>query len=319
MDFEQLRTFLEVSRQKSFSRAAEKLLLTQPAISAQIRTLEQEVGAQLFDRVGGKVTFTAAGRVFEPFAEHCLECHSHILLAVAEMQRSPRGEISISANEATSLYVLPHVFATFKQQHSRVALSIVRAERIRTLESVLNREVDFGVVALPVKDPRVMVELIHKDELVLVASPKHALANRSSVRLEEVAQFPLLLPKHGRQREQIDHLFHARDLNPKVAMELDSSELLKRFVSAGLGMGFLPRTNVAEDEQAGSLKTLSIEGVRLARELGLVFRKDKTLSRAAQAFLEIATGRPRFLRAAPPRIEPVTSRTRTVRPVAVDK
>jgi DNA-binding transcriptional LysR family regulator len=296
MDFEQLKTFLEVSRQKSFSRAAEKLLLTQPAISAQIRSLEQEVRSQLFDRVGGKVTFTAAGRVFEPFAEHCLECHSHILLAVAEMQRSPRGEISICANEATCLYVLPHVFAQFKQQFSRVALSIVRSERLRTLEGVLNREVDFGVVTLPVKDPRVAVEMIHRDELVLVVSPKHPLAARVSVPLEDVVQYPLLLPKQGRQREQIDHLFHARDLDAKVGMELDSSELLKRFIAAGLGMGFLPRTNVIEEERSGGLKTVTIDGVRLARELGIVFRKDKTLSRAAQAFLEIATGRPRLAR-----------------------
>src|ERR1700742_2542086 len=146
MDFEQLRTFLEVSRLKSFSRAAERLRRTQPAISAQIRSLEEEIGARLFDRDGGKVTFTAAGRVFEPFAEHCLECHSHIQLAVSELDRTPRGEISISANEATSLYVLPHVFAQFKKQYSRVSVSIVRAERVRTLEAVLNREVDFGVV-----------------------------------------------------------------------------------------------------------------------------------------------------------------------------
>jgi DNA-binding transcriptional LysR family regulator len=309
MDFEQLRTFLEVSRQKSFSRAAEKLLLTQPAISAQIRSLEQEVRSQLFDRAGGKVTFTAAGRVFEPFAEHCLECHNHILLAVAEMQRSPRGEISIFANEATCLYVLPHVFAQFKQQYSRVALSIVRSERVRTLEALLNREVDFGVVTLPVKDPRIMVELLHRDELVLVVPPKHPLAVRStSVALEEVVQYSLLLPKQGRQREQIDHLFHARDLVVKVGMELDSSELLKRFITAGLGIGFLPRTNVAEDERSGALKTLSIEGVRLARELGIVFRKDKTLSRAAQAFLEIATGRPRLVR--PPASVPAETPTK---------
>ena len=85
MDFEQLKTFLEVARQKSFSRAAERLLVTQPAISAQIRSLEKETGARLFDRDGGRVTFTAAGRVFEPFAEHCLNCHSHILGIIAEL------------------------------------------------------------------------------------------------------------------------------------------------------------------------------------------------------------------------------------------
>jgi DNA-binding transcriptional LysR family regulator len=289
MDFEQLKTFLEVSRLKSFSRAAQKLLRTQPAISAQIRSLEQEIGARLFDREGGKVTFTAAGRLFEPFAEHCLECQSHIHLAIAELERSPRGELSISANEATHLYVLPQVFAQFKRQYSRVVLSIVRSERLRTLEAVLNREVDFGVVSLPVRDSRLAVEPVHRDELALVTPPAHPLAARPSVRLQDLARTPLLLPTHGRRREQLNELFRMQELTPRVAMEVESSELLKRYVLAGLGVGLLPRTNVVEEERNGTLKTVSVEGVRLARDLALVYRKDKQLSRAAQAFLEIAS------------------------------
>src|SRR5271156_145793 len=147
MDFEQLRTFLEICRLRSFSRAAEKLMVTQPAISAQIRTLENEVGARLFDRDGGKVTFTAAGRLFEPFAEHCLQCQSHIFVAVNELYRSAPGEFSVSASEATSLYVLPKVFAQYKKLYTRVNLNIVRAEHLRSLEAVMQREVDFAVVS----------------------------------------------------------------------------------------------------------------------------------------------------------------------------
>src|SRR5580700_455918 len=116
MDFENLRTFLEVSRLKSFSKAAQKLLRTQPAVSAQIRSLEKEVGARLFDRDGGKVTFTAAGKLFEPFVDHCLQCQSHIILAVDDLYRSARGEVSVSCSEATSLYILPPVFALYKKQ-----------------------------------------------------------------------------------------------------------------------------------------------------------------------------------------------------------
>lgn len=289
MDFEQLRTFLEVSRLKSFSRAAQKLLRTQPAISAQIRSLEQEVGARLFDRDGGKVTFTSAGRLFEPFAEYCMERQRHILLAVAEQERSPRGELSISANEATHLYVLPQVFAQFRRQYPRVMLSVVRAERLRTLESVANREVDFGVVSQPVRDPRLTVELIHRDELAVVAPKGHPLAGRAAVKIRDLAKFPLLLPAQGRRREQLDELFRVNDAAPRVAMEVESSEMLKRYVSVGLGLGFLPRTNVAEEERSGALCVLSLEGVRLARDLALVFRKDRQISRAAQEFLEIAT------------------------------
>jgi DNA-binding transcriptional LysR family regulator len=291
MDFEQLRTFLEVSQHKSFSRAAGKLLVTQPAISAQIRSLEQEVGAQLFDRVGGKVSFTAAGRVFEPFAEHCLKCYSHILLTIGQLQLQPRGEVSIGANEGTCLYVLPEVIAAFKQQYSRVALNIVRGERMRTIEAVLNSEIDFGVITLPVKDPRLTIEVIHKDELMLVMPPKHPLAKVERVRITDLSKYPLLLPKQGRQREQIEHLFVVRGMQPKVAMELDSSELVKRFASAGLGIGFLPKINVKTEEKSGELVVREVEGAKLRRTLALIYRTDHTVSRAAQAFQEIATGR----------------------------
>lgn len=289
MDFENLRTFLEVSRLKSFSRAAQKLLRTQPAVSAQIRSLEQEVGARLFDRDGGKVTFTAAGRLFEPFAEYCVERQKHILLAIAEQERAPRGELSISANEATHLYVLPKVVADFRKQYPRVMLNVIRADRLRTLENVANREVEFGVVSLPVRDARLRVEPIHRDELALVTPSSHHLAGRKSVRLDEIAKYALLLPTHGRRREQLDELFRVNELAPRVAMEVESSEMLKRYIAAGLGIGFLPRTNVAEEERSGALHVLSIEGVRLARDLALVFRQDRQLSRAAQEFLDIAT------------------------------
>lgn len=289
MDFEQLRTFLQVCRLKSFSRAAEKLGVTQPAISAQIRSLEKEVGARLFDRDGGKVTFTAAGRLFEPFAEHCLQCQSHIVVAVNELYRSARGEVSVSASEATSLYVLPPVFAQYKKHYTRVNLNIVRAEHLRSLEMVLNREVDFAVVSMPVKDPRLVVQVIHRDDIVLAVSPTHPLARRDTIKLDEMLQYPMLLLKQGRQRSLINTFFDSFDARPRIAMELDSSELLKRLICAELGMGFLPRANVMDDEHAGLLKIVKVEGMRLTRELALIFRKDRTLTHAAQAFLEIAT------------------------------
>lgn len=290
MDFEQLKTFLNVCRLKSFSRAAEKLGVTQPAISAQIRSLEKEVGARLFDRDGGKVTFTAAGRLFEPFAEHCLQCHSHIVMAVNELYRSARGEVIVSASEATSLYVLPPVFAAYKKLYTRVNLNIVRAEHMRSIEMVLNREVDFAVSSMPVRDPRLVVQVIHRDDIVLVVAPSHPLAVRPGIKVDEMLQFPMLLIKQGRQRALINNFFNSFDAQPRIAMEVDSSELLKRLISAGLGMGFLPRANVADDVRAGTLKIVKVEGMRLNRELALIFRKDRTLTHAAQAFLEIATG-----------------------------
>jgi DNA-binding transcriptional LysR family regulator len=309
MDFEQLRTFLQVSRLKSFSRAAEKIGVSQPAISAQIRSLEKETGARLFHRDGGKVALTAAGRLFEPFAEHCLQCQSHIFIAVREIYRSARGEIFVSASEATSLYVLPPVFAQFKKHYTRVNLNIVRAEHLRSIEMVMNRDVDFAVVSMPVKDARLVVHPIHRDDIVLVVAPTHPLATLTSIKLEEMLQYPLLLLKQGRQRTLINNYFDSVDAHPRIAMELDSSELLKRLIGAELGMGFLPRANVLDDVHGGLLKIVKVEGVRLRRELALVFRKDRMLTQAAQAFLDIATnpGQDAYATMKIPRVAPSSS------------
>ncbi len=288
MDLDQLNSFLEVARHNSFSRAAEKCYRTQPAISAQIRALEDEVGAKLFDRSGGKVALTSAGKAFQKFAEATLEGRRNIIASLAEMERIPSGEIIVSANEATCLHVLPGVFAEFKKQYSNVAVSIHRSERARILEMVIDNYVDFGVISMPIADTRLTITPIHRDELVVITPPNHPLAKKERVAIAEVAKFPLLLPQAGNTRDAIEQLLFARDLKIQVSMELDSSELLKRFVAAELGVGFIARSNVAEDLKAKSLVALTISDALIRRDLALIYRKDKALGRAAHAFIEIA-------------------------------
>ncbi len=288
MDFDQLETFLEVARLSSFSRAAERRFRTQPAISSQIRALEEEVGAKLLDRSGGKVAVTGPGKVFQRYAEDVLEQRRVMLVSLAEMHRVPRGELVVSANEGTCLHILPEVFAEFKRQYPSVAVSVKRQEHNKILEAIIENSCDFGVVSMPVPDKRLTVVPIHRDELILITPPDHPLAARNAASLAEVAEYPLLLPKMGRTRDALEALFHERKLKPRVSMELDSSELLKRFVAADVGIGFIPRSHVAEDLQAKALVALTLSDASVQRELALVFRKDKALSRAALAFIDIA-------------------------------
>src|SRR5215813_4306176 len=288
MDLDQLETFLEVARLSSFSRAAERRFRTQPAISSQIRALEEEVGAKLLDRSGGKVSITAAGKIFQKWAEETLETRKAVLTAIAEAERVPRGEIVVGANEGTCLHILPEVFADFKKQYPTVAVSIKRADYARILESVIDNSVDFGVVSLPVTDNRLTAVLIHRDELVIIAPPQHPLAKSKSASVADVTKFPLLLPKAGHTRDALEELFHERKLKPHYSMELDSSELLKRFVAADVGVGFIARSNAIADIKAGTLKAIPMADASIRRELALVFRKDKALSRAALAFIDIA-------------------------------
>src|SRR2546422_4539304 len=216
MDFDQLETFLEVARLRSFSRAAEKRFRTQPAISSQIRALEEEVGAKLLDRSGGKVSITASGKLFQKYAEETLEARKAVLTAIAETERVPRGEIIVGANEGTCLHILPEVFAEFKKQYPDVAVNIKRSDYAKILESVIDNSVDFGVVSLPVTDPRLTVVLIHRDELVVIAPPQHPVARLKSVTIEEVGAFPLLMPKSGHTRDALENLFHERRMKPQI-------------------------------------------------------------------------------------------------------
>jgi DNA-binding transcriptional LysR family regulator len=288
MDFDQLETFLEVARHTSFSRAAEKRFRTQPAISSQIRSLEEEVGARLFDRSGGKVALTAAGKLFQQYAEQTLDARKTMLITLAEMERVPRGEIVVGANEGTCLHILPEVFAEFKKLYPNVGVQISRLERAKIMESIIDNSVDFGVVSAPVDDKRLTVVNIHRDELVIIAPPGHSLSRMKQAAIADVVPFPLLLPKIGRTRDALENLFHDRHLKPKISMELDSSELLKRFVAADVGIGFIARSNVMEDVKAGVLAAIAMADASIRRDLALVFRKDKALSRAALAFIEIA-------------------------------
>jgi DNA-binding transcriptional LysR family regulator len=288
MDFDQLETFLEVAKHNSFSRAAEKRFRTQPAISSLIRSLEEEVGAKLFDRSGGKVALTGAGKLFQKFAEDALELRRVSIAKIGEMERVPRGEIIVGANEGTCLHILPEVFANFKKLYPDVQVSVLRAERGRILDFIIDNTVDFGIVSMPVGDNRLTIVQIHRDDLVLMTPPDHPLAKKKEVTVAETADYPLLLPKVGRTRESVDNLFHERRIKPNISMELDSSELMKRFVAANVGIGFIAGSHVKDEVRTRLLATARLADANIRRDLALVFRKDKALSRAALAFIDIA-------------------------------
>jgi DNA-binding transcriptional LysR family regulator len=299
MDFDQLEIFLEVARLSSFSRAAEKRFRTQPAISSQIRALEEEVGARLLDRSGGRVSLTVAGKLFFKYAEDTLEQKKSILTAIAETEHIPRGQIVVAANEGTCLHILPEVFAQFKRNYPDVAVSIKRADYAKILESVSDHSVDFGVVSMPVNDNRLQCVPIHRDELVVITPPGHPLTAKQQVTVADVAEYRLVVPKAGHTRDALDTLFYDRHLKPRYAMELDSSELLKRFVAADVGVGFIARSNIQEDIRANALGALTISDAQIRRDLALVFRKDRSLSRAAKALIDIAVKQKNFAATVP--------------------
>lgn len=286
MDYDQLLSFLEVAKLQSFSRAAEKIYRTQPAISAQVRLLEQECGERLFDRSGKKVQLTPAGEILQGYAQRIIDLHKEALQAVAELNHTARGKLMIGANEATCLYVLPKTFARFKESYPLVQISIYRNFSHKILQKVQEGAVEMGVVTLPVSAGNLEVIPVSKDEVQVVVPASHALARSRSVTLEDVANYPLILPKTGHTRVVLDRLLRDFRDRVQISMELASVETIKKFVGAGLGISLISRSYAQPEVAAGLLKLIPLEGQKLFRELGLVYRRDRYLSLPAKVFIE---------------------------------
>jgi len=289
MELDQVAAFLEVARLQSFSRAAEKLYRTQPAISAQIRSLEEEFGQKLFDRLGRRIFLTPSGEVLFEYGARLLALHRETMQRVREAHGAVAGKLIVGANEATCLYVLPQVFAEFKQKYPQVGISIYRSFSNKILQKMAESEVDLGIVTLPVSQNNLKVIPIFEDELHVVVPAGHPFAKRSFVKVDDLVKEPLIFPKGGHTRELLERIFRKYRNQIQISMELASVETIKKFVGAGLGVSLLSKSYATIEEQTGVLHLVPIQGMKLVRKLGLVYRTDRHLSRAAQAFAEVAT------------------------------
>jgi DNA-binding transcriptional LysR family regulator len=287
MDFDQLHTFLEIVRLKSFSKAAQTCYRTQPAISAQVRQLEQELRAELFERFGSRISLTTAGRIFAEYAEQMLDQLRRAKDSIAELEQNPRGEIVIAANEATCIYVLPRVFSRFRELFPGVQLQVDRSYGARVVEAVMENSADFGLTQLPVEEKRLQVVSIYHDEIRLIVPASHRLSEKKTAVPEDLVDDFLLLPKQGKTRTRLNEWLELVEDQVQISMELDSTEMMKRFVMAGLGLSFLAVSNCREEIAAGKLRALSLSPEPLIRRLGLIYRKDKALSKAALGFIQV--------------------------------
>lgn len=287
MDLDQLHTFLEIVRLKSFSKAAQTCFRTQPAISAQVRQLEQELNANLFERLGTRIALTPAGRIFGEYAEQILDLRRRAQESIQELERVPRGELIIAANEATCIYVLPDVFSEYKKQFPNVQLHVDRSYGSRVLQAVQDNLADFGITQLPVDAKKCQVVKIHSDEIRLLVPLGHPLAEKRQIFPADVVPFQLLLPKTGTTRTKLNSWLEAVESQLQVSMELDSTEMIKRFVMAGLGISFLAGSHCREEVASGKLATIALGPEQMIRRLGLIYRKDKALSRAALGFIQV--------------------------------
>lgn len=284
MNTADLQAFIEVARHESFSLAAERLHLTQPAISKRVQNLEETLGVALFDRVGRKVQLTESGRALYPRARQWLLDFEDIRKSVADLNGEVTGILKIGTSHHIGLHRLPPTLRQFSQHYPQVRLDLQFIDSEAAYESVLSGDLELGIVTLPpTPDTRLIAEAIWDDPLAFVAGKEHALAQKTCVALADLTHHPAILPSLNTFTRQIAAtLFQQAGLDLHVTMTTNYLETIRMMVSIGLGWSVLPASMANEE-----MVILPLAEMSMQRSLGVVYHPRRTLSRAAAAMLYI--------------------------------
>lgn len=288
MEIRQLRYFASTVRLGSVGAAAGEHFVTQPAVSLQLKKLEEELGQKLFVRRGRHLVPTEAGVALAERAEEVIRLLSALEADLSGMKELATGTLRVGNTDAASVYVLPDVYRAFHTKYAGVRIEIMVAETRRLLEALRARRIEIAIATLPITERGLVVQPIYREELVPVAHPDHPLVSRRGATLNDLAaQDVITYPPGAVTRSMIDAVFaaHGEALRPR--MEISSPEAMKHLAQAGLGISILPRPVVAAELGRHVLKAIALPGVRFEREIGMVFRSDDGLSPAARVFREM--------------------------------
>lgn len=271
MDIRQLRAFAAIAEAGTFTAGAERVHVTQAAISMQIRLLEEETGVRLFVRAPRRVVLTEAGEALLVRARRILREHDAAFAELREFAGAERGRLRIgSASAGVSADPLPQILQELRRLHASAELSVTSGTSEALVRSILAGELDAAFVSLPVEASGIETEKLSGDELVAIAPPTHPLADKRVVTIEMLAKERLILGEQGgNTRRLIDELFHSASLRPNVVMSLNRLAAIKRMVEAGMGIGIVPSESAREEVAAGRLVAWWIRGATINWELGL--------------------------------------------------
>lgn len=284
-----LRVFREVANQASFRRAAEALYITQPAVTQQIKALEEELGARLFDRSGGIVRLTAAGEVLLRHAAEAEATLSRAIEEIGALEGEVRGALRIAASTTIAQYVLPRLLAEFARQHQGVRLELESENTQRVVEAVASGEAPIGLIEGPAHKQELRVERWLEDELMLVVPSGHAWAGKE-IPLSALGSAKLVVRERGSGTREVleDALKRAGApiQRAQIAMELSSTEAILACIEAGLGVGFASRFALERQRALGTLAVVKVKGLRVTREFSMVHPRGPKTNAAALAFAE---------------------------------
>ncbi|WP_263374605.1 LysR family transcriptional regulator [Granulicella aggregans] len=293
MENHRLRVFREVVERMSFRKAAEVLHLSQPAVSQQIRALEEECGARLFERDGNQIAVTAAGRVLHGYALSAAALVEEAKTALGALNHVVSGQLRVGASTTIAQYILPRVLGAFHRQHPQVQLSVLSGNTEEIVEAVVAEGVALGLIEGPAMRRGLRVEPLMRDRMVLIASGKGRSAEaQSSISIEELARLPLLMRERGSgSRRVVERALKQAGVAVnllRAGMELDSTEAILSGVEAGLGVGFVSESAIGKELRLGTVRIVNLQGVVIERDFSLIYRAGQEPVGAAAAFRRFA-------------------------------
>lgn len=282
-----LKVFLSVANEKSFSRAAEKMLRTQPAISLAVQRLEAELEEKLIDRSAKELMLTDAGKVVLEFARRFENLESDMYNALAELRDNSSGRLTIGANESTSLYLLNHI-EQYRSQYPKVKVQVRRSLSSKIPAQLLDGDLELGLISFDPGDERIVSTVIYTDRLVFVVSPEHRLAAREEVSISELGMETFIAHNVlSPYREIVLREFQRHRVPLNMDVEMPTVETIRRLVQRNEGVAFLPKMCVEPEIEAGMLKEVRVKELNVERKIRLVYPARRALSHAAKAFLEL--------------------------------
>jgi DNA-binding transcriptional LysR family regulator len=286
-----LQVFHTVARLLSFTKAAESLHKTQPAVTFQVRQLEEHFNTRLFDRTHNRISLTDAGQTVYGYADHIFELYSEMENAVREMTGEISGALTIGASTTIAEYMLPTLLGDFKEKYPEVTIHLKVSNSDGIVSMVENNTIDLGVVESPVGNKNLVVETCKRDQLVAIVPPGHALEEKGAVKFPELLEFPFICREEGSgTREVINDYLHQLShcsSSLKIAMELGSPEAVKGAVEAGMGVSVVSRATIQKELRLSTLVALNLDPP-LDRPFSFVHQKQKFRLRVMEELLEFA-------------------------------
>jgi DNA-binding transcriptional LysR family regulator len=287
MELYPLRVFLTVATERSFSRAGEKLLRTQPAISIAIQRLESDLKEKLIDRSGRELLLTDAGRVVLEYARRFQNLESELDNALRELKDNYAGRLSIGANESMSLYLLQHI-EQYRRLFPKVKVQVRRAQSSKIPSQLLDGELELGVISYDPADEHLLSYPIYTDRLTLIVSPQHRFANRQELSITELDMETFIAHNVlSPYREAVLREFQRHKVPLNMDVEMPTLETIRRLVQHNEGVAFLPRMCVEQEIKQDLLREIRVKELNVERKIRLVYPARRALSHAAKAFLEV--------------------------------